>query len=199
MTGSMEVRDWVEAGKSSRANGYIHPSGDISKEAYWESGREDASLVLAAIGSVDSVLEFGCGNGRILHSLQHPKAYGVDISPEVLVAVKNAYLVSEFDKTVEAVYSSSVFIHLKRTGAMEALQWIYDHLNAGGRAYLQIPIYDEDREPNSFIDVGVWSLKSFIEAVTKVGFKVQEVKTNEGTFSYDSIGKNHYQFQVLVK
>ena len=193
------VQSWLDAGKSKHENGYIHPAGNISEDAYWSSGRDDARIIEQKFGNADNVLEFGCGNGRILRALSHPKAYGVDISPELIAGLNNACLVSEFNKTVDAVFSLSVFIHLKRHEAVEALQWIYDHLNLDGMAYLQIPIYDTDMEPVSFIDVGVWSRETFVDCVSRIGFKIMEIKASNGAFSYKAIGSNHNQFQVLSK
>lgn len=194
-----DVHNWIDAGKSYRANRYIHPSGDVSDEAYWASGRKDAQKIEQAIGDADTVLEFGCGNGRILRALDHPKAYGVDISPELIAGLNNACLVSEFNKTVDAVFSLSVLIHLTRHQAVEALQWIYEHLNEGGKAYLQIPVYDLGREPNSWIDVGTWSPLEFATLVSQVGFKIVEMHVSPGSFSYANIGPNHNEFHVLVK
>jgi SAM-dependent methyltransferase len=193
------VQSWFDAGKSKEANGYIHPAGNISEDEYWASGRDDALIVQQKIGNADSVLEFGCGNGRILKNLCYREIYGVDISPELVKGLDSACLVSEFSKTVDAVFSLSVFIHLKRHEAIEALQWIYDHLNPGGKAYLQIPIYDTDREPESFIDVGVWSRDTFVDCVSRIGFKIMEINASNGAFSFEAIGSNHNQFQVLSK
>ncbi len=190
--------DWLEVGRLKNVNGYIHPSGNVSDDAYWASGEYDASIIQCQIDA-PSVLEFGCGNGRILKNLYYFELYGVDISSELIAGLENAYLVSEFDKTVDAVFSLSVFIHLKKEDAKAALSWIYDHLNIGGKAYLQIPIYDKDREPELFNDVGVWSEKHFVDFVTSLGFKIEELYTNPGEFSYSNIGVNHNLFQVLSK
>lgn len=190
--------DWLEVGRLKNVNPYIHPSGNISDDAYWASGEYDASIIQCQVDA-NSVLEFGCGNGRILKNLYYFELYGVDICPELIEGLENAYLVSEFDKTVDAVFSLSVFIHLNKKDGREALQWIYDHLNPGGKAYLQIPIYEKDREPESFTDVGVWSEKNFVDFVTSIGFKIEELYTNEGEFSYSNIGINHNLFQVLAK
>lgn len=177
---------------------YLHPAANISEQAYWESGEYDASLIQCQI-EANSVLEFGCGNGRILKNLYYSELYGVDISPEMIVGVENASLVSDFHKQVEAIFSWSVFIHLTSQEKKKALQWIYDHLIVGGRAYLQIPIYDKTREPESFIDVGVLSLEDFMNVVKSVGFTVEELHSNYGEFSYSNVGANHNLFQVLKK
>lgn len=194
-----DAQNWIEAGKSDRANGYIHPSGDISEEAYWESGRKDAQQIQWAIGDAGSVLEFGCGNGRILRHMAYSNVYGVDISPELIAGLENACLVSEFTGSVDAIYSMSVFIHLQRHEAVEALQWIRNHLTESGKAFLQIPIYDTDRDPNSFIDVGVWSATEFVKLVSEAGFKIMEMHVNSGVFAYDNVGPNHNALQVLIK
>jgi SAM-dependent methyltransferase len=194
-----DVQSWIDAGKSNRANGYIHPSGDVSQDAYEASGRDDALVISQKIGDADSVLEFGCGNGRILRNLHHPNVYGVDISPELIAGLDNACLVSEFTGAVDAIYSVSVFIHLKRNEAAEALRWIHEHLNPGGKAYLQIPVYEIGREPDSWLDVGVWSPIEFAICATQNKFSVIEMWGNAGAFDYESIGPHHNALQVLIK
>ena len=190
--------EWQDVGRLENANIYIHPSANISNEAYWASGEYDAAIIQCRIDA-GSVLEFGCGNGRILKNLYYFELYGVDICPELIDGLENAYLVSDFHKTVDAVFALSVFIHLKREEAKIALKWIYDHLKDGGKAYLQIPIYDKDREPESFSDVGVWSEESFVNSVKSIGFTIDELYTNSGEFSYSNVGINHNLFQVLSK
>ena len=193
------VLSWIDVGKSKDANKYIHPAGSKSDEEYWFSGRYEAQSIQQKIGVADSILEFGCGNGRILRNIDHPHVYGVDISPELIAGLENAYLVSEFTKIVDAIYSISVFIHLKRIEAIEALKWIYEHLSPNGKAYLQIPIYEADRDPYSFIDVGVWCPAEFIKCINQVGFEIEQMWVSAGLFSYDNIGLNHNELQVLTK
>jgi SAM-dependent methyltransferase len=190
--------NWLDVGKMANPNPIMHPSGNNSDEDYWYSGEHDAFLIHNKIYA-DSVLEFGCGNGRILQNLYYAEVYGVDISPELIAGLDNAFLVKDFDKKVDAVFSLNVLIHLKRGETCEAIKWIYDHLNDDGKAYLQIPIYDSDREPDSLTDVGVWSEKSFRDFVGAVGFTIVDLYTNSGSFSYSNIGPNHNEFQVLSK
>jgi cyclopropane fatty-acyl-phospholipid synthase-like methyltransferase len=192
--------NWKDVAKlpEQARNVYLHPAANASSQAYWESGEYDASLIQCQI-EANSVLEFGCGNGRILKNLYYSELYGVDISPEMITGVENASLVSDFHKQVEAIFSWSVFIHLTSAEKLEAMKWIYDHLKVGGRAYLQIPIYDKTREPESFIDVGVLSLEDFMSMAKQVGFTVEEIHSNYGEFSYSNVGANHNLFQVLKK
>jgi SAM-dependent methyltransferase len=190
--------NWLDAGKTEKPSLFIHPSGLVSDEAYWDSGKIDAAFVHQNIVA-KSVLEFGCGNGRILKHVKYEEVYGVDISPEVISNLNNAYLVKDFHKTVDAIFSITVFIHLKRQEAIDALKWIYDHLKDTGRAYLQIPIYYTDQEPVHFADVGVWSARSFVNCVSDLGFKIDDMRVNSGEFSDSNIGPYHGYFQVLSK
>lgn len=55
------VQAWREADPK-----HIHPTREHeSEEAYWESGRAQAEIVLDRVGVGGMVLDFGCGDGRI--------------------------------------------------------------------------------------------------------------------------------------
>lgn len=198
------IQSWNDAGKHPEASKFIHPSGVDEKE-YNKTGKEAADLVKSLLPKKSKkVLEYGCGNGRIMKHLKKDVT-GVDIVPEFVEAVKSldmpAYLVNDYDPEEEfdAVYSYTVFIHLDRVDSRLALEYIYKALKKGGTALLQIPIYDKPRIPDSWIDVCAWTELEFIEIMSEIGFEVVELYKNEGEFSYENIGANHNKYQILKK
>lgn len=188
------LRGWSAASASGQINAAIHPAGGQSLEAYIESGKQDAQKVIAYLKPEDTVLDYGCGNGRIMAFIPN-KVIGVDIvkhEPWVITP-------DEFQGTVDVIFSLSVFIHNTQATGANILKWMYKHLNKGGKALVQIPIYDKHRDPGGWIDVGVWTEEQLRKAASDAGFKVVEVYTNPGEFSYSAVGKNHGKFQVLEK
>lgn len=194
---------WKEIGKTTKAKEYIHPSGnDILN--YNKSGQSSAKNIQKYI-PLTKVMEYGCGDGRILRHIKDCEIIGVDIVPEfVLECKKNGLLAEEiknykFKEDCDIVYSITVFIHLSKKDGYEALENIWKALKTDGIALLQIPIYETSKEPNSFIDVGTWTENELKDVCDNIGFDLIEVHSNKGSFSYENIGKNHEALQILKK
>lgn len=79
------------------------------------------------------------------------------------------------------------------------IKWMSEHLNKGGKLLLQIPIYDTDKEPGGWIDVGVWTEAQLRAVAEKYNLTIVELKTNPGEFSFEKVGENHGKFQILTK
>jgi len=195
---------WKEIGKTEKAKEYIHPSGNNEGE-YLVSGIKSAQIIQSYIPKPFKVLEYGCGDGRILRHIKDCQTVGLDIVPEFVSACVSYGLYSKeiknytFKEDCDIVYSITVFIHLSKKDGYEALNNIWKALKPEGIALLQIPIYDTSKEPNSFIDVGTWTEKELRDACFNTGFELLEVNSNKGSFSYENIGKNHEALQVLKK
>jgi len=195
---------WIEAGKSVNAKVYIHPSG-WSTELYKSSGKETAKMIQKYIKTGEKVLEYGCGNGRLMRHLTDCKLRGVDIVPEfVNECIKeglDATLIKEYDFNgdLDVIYCITVFIHLSKQDGKEALINICKGLKVGGIALLQIPIYDENKDPNCWIDVGTWTEELLRKTCDEIGFDIVELHKNSGAFSYENIGENHDKVQILKK
>lgn len=199
------MNSWLDAGKSDLASYYIHPTGK-SKDAYFFSGLEAAKKIknLLPADAID-IMEYGCGNGRILTHLKDYKTVGVDIVPEFVYECNakhiEAHVIKDypFEPVFDVVFAYTVFIHLNKSDAKEALKNIYKSLKPGGLALVQVPIYDFNNDPTNWIDVGTWNQELFKLIVEGVGFKIIQMHKNPGRFSYKNIGKNHDEFQILKK
>lgn len=196
--------EWANRSESSKYSEAIHPSG-ANKRDWFISGYLSAVDIYALMGLPfeKSILEYGCGNGRILTHFKNHESYGVDITPQFVNEAKElglqAFLLDEFNKKVDIVYSSTVFIHLNVERTKEALKYIYDHLKLGGRAYLQIYIFKTIRRGDKFIDVNCLDLPTYQNLVREVGFK--EVKTESHDFDWDwnRLDKHKPSIQILEK
>lgn len=185
------LRGWSEASKKDDINHAIHPAGS-SKDGYDESGKVDAETILNYVVPGDVVMDYGCGNGRVLQYMPNKK-FGVDV-----VKYKDWVIhPDEFEGKVDLIYSISVFIHNTQETGANILKWMKSHLNPGGRLLVQIPIYDKHKDPLNWTDVGVWTEKQFKAAAKSAGLEIVEMHTNPGEFSFEKIGDNHGKFQVL--
>jgi SAM-dependent methyltransferase len=185
----------------------IHPSGTDEKK-YFNSGLLDANKIKEEcnFGDNSKILEYGCGNGRILTHLQNYNIYGVDLVQDFLDdanknGIKNLYNIKdELLKSFEIIFCYTVFIHLSDEDTINALKYIYDKLKIKGRAYLQIPLYEKQtNHDGNFICVRTWETKNIFSILENIGFKILDFKVNTGKFNYYNIGKNHNNFLILSR
>ncbi len=215
-----KLKDGWDNAAANNANAAIHPSGAISANVYDASGQNDVLNLLNAMYQYDIsaedltskiLIEYGCGNGRMTnHLIKHFNlVYAVDMSYGMLqqlekkdrivpiLSNENAFLVPG-DQADFAV-SLSVFIHNSFEQGQIILAHLAENLKTGALAFLQIPVYDESRQPNGWTDVGVWTEKQLYDAAQTAGFHVAAIWTNPGKFDYNKIGPNHSKYQVLEK
>lgn len=184
----------------------IHPAGLEGNLEWFNTGLRDANYTIDEIGlkEDESVLEYGSGNGRILRHLKDYDAYGVDIVPAfVNESVEkhdcSAYLLDDFDKKVDKVYSLTVFIHLRQEQARTALKYIHEHLKENGSAHIQALIYQKDKDATNFSDMTCYTKQTFIDMAESCGFDVVEVWENDGDIDKNDFGQYHNKYQKLVK
>lgn len=200
--------DWFQAEKKyfseADKNWVIHGSGRDPVE--WEkSGQENAEYTLNLMEAEphETILEYGCGNGRILRWIQPNQCYGVDIVPDFVQECKNmnldAYLLEDFKEKVDKVYSLTVFIHLKHHQAEEALKYIHSHLKEGGRAYLQVLVYEKDKDSRNFSDMTCYKKETFEKMVESCGFKIIKLWENQGDIDEGDIGEHHNKYSIFEK
>lgn len=202
------IKKWDEAAHSSQARGHIHPSGNIDDEAYELSGFQAARKVLRVLPppSFLTILDFGCGDGRVLRHLagRYHGALGFDTSPgmvtacqrNVPVATVSNSLTALTGEDVDAIFSFAVFIHHTHDSGKTMLKQLA-HLFPNAVLALQIPLYETAREPMNWTDVGVWTLPMLESAAEGAGLVVERAFVSPGHFSYDRIGHSHNELQVL--
>tara|TARA_S200002703_G_scaffold148575_2_gene145418 strand:+ start:2577 stop:3236 length:660 start_codon:yes stop_codon:yes gene_type:complete len=186
----------------------IHPAGLEGKEEWEKTGLQNCNYTINELNlkSHETLLEYGCGNGRILkhfNKLHNSNAYGVDIVPQFVEEANSlgcdSYLLEDFNLKVDKVFSLTVFIHLRHLQARTALLYIYDHLHEGGYAYIQALIYGKDKQATNFSDMSCYKEETFRSLAEECGFEVIQLFTNEGDIDKEEYGKFHNKFQVLKK
>lgn len=201
--------EWYQAEKSNVSKEYadfvIHPAGMEGEEEWLKTGRQNFEYTVDEInlGDNETVLEYGCGNSRILRHFVNYKAYGVDIVPDFVEESRDlgcdAYLLEDFNLKVDKVFSLTVFIHLRKSQAITALKYIYDHLEDDGEAHIQALIYEKDKDATGFSDMTCYREETFRAMAEECGFKVIELFTNKGDIDAGMYGQFHNKYQVLKK
>lgn len=196
---------WQAAAKSNDYAYLIHPTGRDA-EAYERSGKAYADMILSKVKQYADtlnpkvkgkpvIMDYGCGNGRILCHIPDPKV-GIDIVPEA-AAMVGGYTPEEYTGKVDVIYSVNVLIHNTYDDGCKVIDWMRGRLKKGGLLLLQMPIYDSPKEPTNYLDVGVWTYDMLVKATD--GYKIIEAKTNPASFSFETVGPNHFDFHTLVK
>lgn len=203
-----KVTTWIEASETKDRYVAIHPSGN--DPAKWEQSGKGAAHVVDHILStkypgVKSVLDYGCGTCRVLKHLPQSKyeLHGVDIAPNFVKESKemgfDCKLLGDCHEQYDAVFSLTVFIHLNKVDGKKALQYCYDHLKPGGIALIQAPIYDVEKDPETWTHVGTWGLERFKKVCREIGFELLDIRGSKGHLNYERLGVNHGHYQQLKK
>lgn len=163
---SVEYWDTVAASSDADARDAVL-CGFRSERAFDEAGREDARhLILPFVSEKDTVLDVGCGLGRLLKwaAASCRRAIGVDVSKEMLsrarhrlrglrnVHLKRLPLTLRFpvpDRSIDFAYFYHVSEHLEREDTFKILREIRRCLRPTGRALVQFSLLghpDNQRE-----------------------------------------------------
>ena len=140
---------------SSYQSAVINVTGDASEKELQEFGRIDAQKIIEVtdIKTTDTVLEIGCGVGRLGFSISDTckEWIGCDISSnmlkytkERLIDKKNIKLIelnennlSPFpNNSVDVIYCSVVFMHLEEWDRYSYVEDSFRVLKNGGRLYI---------------------------------------------------------------
>lgn len=183
------------------------------KETFSDSGRRAFAIFEQACppDRGQSLLEFGCGLGRITRFLagRFSHVYAVDIAPGMVEAVNELMLddttgvcsagigLARDVPLVDLVYSDSVLLHNRKADVRKFWPAVMGRLRQGGTAYFQVPCYEVGRDPDGWIDVGVWTRQELIELARASGCEPVKVWVNPGAFSYENIGPVHHKLHVF--
>jgi SAM-dependent methyltransferase len=151
--------DWEELARREPYFPVLTDEG-VRDDAFLESGEADIALLLPAVASLlgrdvslTSVLDFGCGAGRLTVPLARRavRVVGCDVAPSVLeharknvreVGLSNVTFVEtrEVAGTFDFICSLLVFQHIRATEGYEFIRALLRLLSPGGVAALQLTL-----------------------------------------------------------
>ena len=168
---------------------------EITDDQFKQSGQEDYKKLLVNDGLIwtkDSLLDFGCGAGRITEFMakDFKSVVGVDIAPTMIVygkkrleGIKNVKFletdginISLPDNSIDFVFAHLVFQHIKERNMVEgAFREIYRILKRGGVFKV---LLRSDKQPDmskwwSGVEYSQDAIKTLYE---KVGFKLIKIE-----------------------
>jgi 2-polyprenyl-3-methyl-5-hydroxy-6-metoxy-1,4-benzoquinol methylase len=187
MTG---LKDVVAAWRQADPK-HIHPTREhVSEQAYWDSGKPQAELILDLVPDKGKVLDFGCGDGRIAIPLAKLgfQVIAVDAAPEMIDRLKHqakanklhpkevACFVSDGTKglpdvRVGVVNARAVFIHHAHDDVAAMVKNLAEHLQPGGFMVADWPV-GEHRERKDWIDVTTWSFEEREKIAAAAGLEL---------------------------
>lgn len=160
---------------------HIHPTREhVSEQAYWESGIAQAQLVADLLPDGGTVLDFGCGDGRIAIPLARLGFHvvAVDAAPEMIERLRHEATVQGLGRgsietyvsdgsngtyvlgmicNVDAVNARAVFIHHSHTDVIMLVKNLAITLKRGGFLVADWPI-GRHHERRDWIDVTTWDV-----------------------------------------
>lgn len=145
-----------------------------------DEGLEEANRLSKFIKEDYSVLEYGCGIGRILKHIKAKRKIGLDITDRYLELAKKDksseyYLVDEFNEKVDFIYCLSVLQHNNEIERDKIMVNILKLLKDGCKAFIGFPhIESANYIESSFVH------KFTKEEVEKYGKYFSEYEIVEG-------------------
>lgn len=171
----------------------IHPLRADDMDGYWSSGWFQAQQAAAHIPAGGSVVDFGCGDGRLSIPLAH-MGFGVtavDASPNMLKRLRAAAKkqandfnpddlelvqsdgtdLSKLKRQFDAVVCRAVLIHHSHADAADLVEAFAGILKPGGVLVCDWPV-GEPHERIDWIDVTVWAPQQRLEHAKRLGLEL---------------------------
>lgn len=189
MTSSIDfssvVQAWDRAGEA-----HIHPLWDRSQEEYWASGRFQAGEVADYAKAGDTVVDFGCGNGRLTIPLAEAgyDVVAVDSSPTMLQRLKShasqpgaqpKFRTLQSDgsdlaqklgkKKADVIVARAVLIHHDYASVEKIVTDLAKALKKGGHLIADWPVGEKPAERDSWIAVTTWKAPQRLAVAKRAG------------------------------
>lgn len=199
----MNLQDVVQAWDRADPK-YIHPTREHeSEEAYWDSGEAEVGRFIGHLSPGATVLDFGCGDGRVAIPL-HRRGFHV-IAADSSVTMLNRLTEREPDidtirtdgsdlverlgdlalDDVDAVLCLAVLIHHDYACAERILTSLVEALRPGGLLVLNWPTSPTPGERDSWIGITTWCPQRRAEIADQLGLKlwIDEIGDQSGSRS----------------
>lgn len=165
MDASDVIAAWDQAGPM-----HIHPSRAVSEDAYWQTGDRQAEAIAAVLPAKATVVDFGCGDGRIAIPLSRRgfNVTAVDGSPTMLAALAEndpslkcissdgSDLRAKLPRKVDAVVCLSVLIHHDYPSTTKLIGALRRVVKANGLMVIDWPTSEQPSERQTFTEVTTW-------------------------------------------
>lgn len=205
MPGPRAVADqWEQAAHRPDADMLIHPSG-TDPDAYRESGRQAARNLVGMVAKQQATahrwLDYGCGNGRVLHALGGivHEAHGYDTSPTLVAQARDQGCwatthIASLKPPYDVTFALAVLIHHSHAGATSMLETMVDLTAPGGLVIFDVPVHTELHEGTDWIDVTVWTADMLDSALATLPVEVIRSDRHDEPFTY---GTDRPQTHIL--
>lgn len=187
MTDRVSFSDVVDAWKIAPVTA-IHPLRHVSDEAYWASGRQQALDAAQWIQIDETVIDFGCGDGRVTIPLAKLgfTVIAVDASEEMLYRVKENATAADLPVTtlqsdgldlshltepVDAVHCRAVLIHHNHKDVERLVTEFAKMLKPGGVLIADWPVGEHYVRQN-WTDVTTWKPSHRLEVANAAGLEM---------------------------
>lgn len=178
----MQLNDIVTAWDQADPRA-IHPTRRISEDAYWASGHAQAEAIATVLKPGCSVVDFGCGDGRVALPLATLgfTVTGADASPAMLARLNERApdvrtvesigpdLYKKLGKKADAVICLAVLIHHGYDDAAGIIRGLAQAVRKGGTLVLDWPTSDQPAERGHWIGVTTWSTEQQAEVAADIG------------------------------
>lgn len=148
----------------------IHPSRSVAESVYWESGKFQAGSLSHVLPQGCSVLDFGCGDGRVALPLSDLgyRVTGVDSSPRMLAALNHrapdiptieddgSLLREKLSRPVAAALCLAVLIHHSYAAGGAIVTALTSVVRKGGLLVLNWPTSTDPGERTHWLGVTTW-------------------------------------------
>jgi SAM-dependent methyltransferase len=163
----------------------IHPTREISEDAYRASGRAQADLLSTVLPAGCKVVDFGCGDGRVAIPLSELgyQVTGADGSQAMLdrltaaasdiptVLTDGTDLADALGRKTDAVISLAVLIHHSYEAAERIIEGLRAAVRVNGLLILDWPVSDNPVEGEGWISVTTWSRERQDDLCQRIGLK----------------------------
>lgn len=163
----------------------IHPTRELSEDAYRASGEAQAQILAEILPEGCRVVDFGCGDGRVAIPLQQLgyDVTGADGSQAMLdrladqapdmpsVLTNGTNLAAAIGKKADSVVSLAVLIHHGYEAGERIIEGLRAAVRVNGLLVLDWPIADQPSEGEGWISVTTWSRDQQDAICRRVGLK----------------------------
>jgi trans-aconitate methyltransferase len=181
-----------------------------SNEEFYNEGQTEAGFLSSFYHKSSTVLEFGCGIGRVLQYINANNRIGVDVCqefldkiPDTIQKVKTNGLIIPHvnEESIDFIYSLMVFQHINKNDHVQLLNQLYSFLKPQGKMLIQFPTnLNEYYHQGKFVNV--YSKEEISEYMSKIGASDYSIKTGNLVGYGDGLVDKttpHREYFVLIK